>query len=643
MSFSGTNARVGSAFVGTAVGCAGYALPLLGPWPLFLFLGLGIAGWFYQSSREARFMWFLAAGVGAVLILTGYLSAPLGTSLCAAILLAQSGYLHGAAKLLILNVTLVATIEALAANFLHGALLECLAPALITAVLFSWGRGFRLAPLLVAMVGSLALAQVGMRFEDPVLAMTLAAIPASTYAALRVSRQEPGRDTQSTLACAAVAGAALLLWACAPPRTPLRSFVLLPDAPTANEAHYFSNYAQLLSAIGVKVELAARPEEIPEKSLVLMPWMTSPFSSADKSYLQTVARLANSLKWTVVLAGEHNNYGGVQDRVSNLLSHSGLRKDLTVPPGNLDVSGPLRAADIRGWPHRAILNRGASVEVKTVFDRVLLAGDGWWSEPDIGEWLWTGDYVWQRGDRAGRLVLASATDIGAARYVIVGDNSFLMNSQVVADPRPLLRLLSLSTLWPALTLDLLVLTAVALILFRPFFRHLRSTAETYVLAAVCIVVAAQAVVSAKPGAAWYDIYVSELGFAESNFNETLARHPDLLDIATVKRASGPLTGAIDSPAVKTVIFAHIDGAVRIGDVRIDDCYRLGSLKSSQGPYLMDAQACSIHGDARPVIGSKEEAAAVEIGNLLLVLDTKFLSQRAPDENALWLKQLLRGK
>jgi hypothetical protein len=54
-----------------------------------------------------------------------------------------------------------------------------------------------------------------------------------------------------------------------------------------------------------------------------------------------------------------------------------------------------------------------------VIDKVLLAGDGWWAEPSIGEWLWVGDYVWSPGDRGGRLSLAVSADIDGARWVML--------------------------------------------------------------------------------------------------------------------------------------------------------------------------------------------------------------------------------
>ena len=89
-----------------------------------------------------------------------------------------------------------------------------------------------------------------------------------------------------------------------------------------------------------------------------------------------------------------------------------------------------------------------------IFDRILLAGDGWWAEPDIGEWLWVGDYIWRKGERAGRVTLAAAIEIGGARWVILGDNSPLLNSQLYADPRAAVRIVEMATLWPSFAKDI---------------------------------------------------------------------------------------------------------------------------------------------------------------------------------------------
>jgi hypothetical protein len=55
---------------------------------------------------------------------------------------------------------------------------------------------------------------------------------------------------------------------------------------------------------------------------------------------------------------------------------------------------------------------------------------------------------------------------------------------------------------------------------------------------------------------------------------------------------------------------------------------------------MDAQACRIEGDVRILIGTQQQAAAIEFSNgphrTTLVFDTAFLAQNSPEENVKWL-------
>lgn len=55
---------------------------------------------------------------------------------------------------------------------------------------------------------------------------------------------------------------------------------------------------------------------------------------------------------------------------------------------------------------------------------------------------------------------------------------------------------------------------------------------------------------------------------------------------------------------------------------------------------MDAQACAVSGDAEILIGDQNGAAALRIGrkggDVILILDRRFLSQNSLPENAEWL-------
>jgi hypothetical protein len=269
---------------------------------------------------------------------------------------------------------------------------------------------------------------------------------------------------------------------------------------------------------------------------------------------------------------------------------------------------------------------------------VLLEGDGWWSEPDIGEWLWVGDYVWGTSDRAGRLPLAASADIGGARWIVIGDNSLFINSQIVADPRPILTLLGMATLWPAVFRDFFLATvALVLSLFtfgakKSFIGLAASVATTFIIAGLMPV--------DRGLKKWRDFYVGEAGFDDRNFNQMIVDHPDLTIGKRLVRMRHAANGEVKLELGKTVLFGLVDQVATFDGVKLSNCRRMGTLKTAEGPFLMDAQACQVTGPAQILIGTPEGAAVIKIVSsgkeAIVVLDTAFLSKTAPDTNATWL-------
>ena len=98
----------------------------------------------------------------------------------------------------------------------------------------------------------------------------------------------------------------------------------------------------------------------------------------------------------------------------------------------------------------------------------------------------------------------------------------------------------------------------------------------------------------------------------------------------------PISGKAELPSDPATVFMLVDATAEVKDVLFDQCHRLGALATDEGPYLMDAQACRITGQARVLIGNKQAAAAVAIGETIVILDTAFLGQKAPLGNSKWL-------
>lgn len=312
-----------------------------------------------------------------------------------------------------------------------------------------------------------------------------------------------------------------------------------------------------------------------------------------------------------------------------------LRDDLSVPLGNTDDSGQMRTADIRAWYPEAMLNRGASVDVWSPLNRVLLSGDGWWAEPNIGEWLWVGDYMWQASDRHGRLVMAATADEGRARWVILGDTGPFINQQLVSDPRPAARILELASLWPLFLRDVGLVIAAAVIVF--------GLPTSVLFGSVGLVVAGPLILGESNDGHWRSVWRNESGFDERNFNQSLLESPLLLTTEwKLVRPKGQLSGQLPAPEKRTVIFGLVDGDLSIGNTKFSNCKRLGSL-STDGVVLMDAQACKVVGDVEVLVGDSDEAAIVKVGSLLLVLDQNFLGQKSPPSNRSWLETKLMPK
>ena len=625
-----------------AVGTGAYAFPLIVPWHILLVVVSGIAGVFVCRSRARRAVWACLCVVVFIAVLMGYLPSPLAVAVVSASILTMYSAAGIAVAILALHVSVTATIQEYIAEILSLAGLEPAGPALI-AIAILMLAGFRFAGYAVVAAGLSVFAAWGTNYINlpPEVVMAVAALPACGLAALMVRDELPNGRISSAIPIVAALIIGVFSWAWTPPRAWNETYFLMPESPVSFEAKFFQNYSESLAFAGIKARQAERLDDIPPGSLLLLPWLTSPFTTeAGDPLVKRIGELARERRWTVVVAGEHTNLGDVATRVEAMTGHPVLRRDLTVPPGNTDFSGPLHISDLRAWPHEAILNRGASVRVNSLTDRVLMAGDGWWAEPDIGEWLWVGNYVRNSGDRTGRLALAVSSDVEGARWVVIGDNSPLVNSQLFSDPRPTIQLLEMATLWPAFLRDMFLLAITLLIFFRFVTPKWHSRSPFMIVGSVAILGVIGSFLSGRASIGWRDAYIGESGFDERNFNTTLAANPELIGGRRLIRRKAPVSGSVDLPEGNSLIFMLVDGTVEVGDVKLSKCRRMGSLLTADGPYLMDAQACQVEGPARVLIGTREGAAAFVVqhakGEALVLLDVAFLGQKAPAMNAKWL-------
>ena len=611
------------------LGVLAFVFPEQAPWSLFSTLIIAIT---VVASTNVRWR-IIALAVSASLfvgVAGGLLSASFVTAVLAAVVVAPHNRLL-ALMVLALQTSYAASFESIIANHLFAWHLEAAAPALLSGVLLltiqsrhTWWRA-------VVALSPLPIVWAGQKLGTPPYGLLAGAgIPAMALALLTPGDEShPALDGFSHWAVASLALLGAIGWLMTPPKFPNAAYVLLLGDPNSPEAQFYSNYQEVLQFSGLSATVVDAPEDIPPKSLVLLPWLTAPEQREGAPSFEHLRELAIERGWLVLMVGEHTNMGGVATRVKTVAGRPFLRNDLSVPLGNTDDSGQMRVADIRAWYPEAMLNRGASVDVWSPLVRVLLSGDGWWAEPDIGEWLWVGDYLWQPSDRHGRLVMAAAADEGHARWVVLGDTGPFINKQLVTDPRPAARILELATLWPLFLRDAgLTILATVILLGMPVAVLVGTVVSIVLLPLVPLI---------SNDGPWRSLWRQESAFDERNFNQALVESSMLLTTDwKLVRPKEPLSNTLPLPERNTVLFGLVNGELTVGQTKLNNCKRLGSL-TTDDIVLMDAQACSVEGDAEVLVGDKDGAAIVKVGTLLLILDQNFLGQKAPASNREWLE------
>lgn len=639
-----------AAAFGTAAAIAAWAMPFSGLW---LIVSAGLAFGAVAASvlaRACQRAFLVTIVLVGLLVLVGIAPAPLilASVGIAVLLWHQPADAKGLSLALLgLQSSFAGTPEALISNALVPYGLESLAPALVAAAFIAipcW----RQAPILA--VGTVLATCVvsGARWleADPSAEAAIAALPLILIGAWLGAGNSRASTGWGLVLCCALG----LSWNVTPPRLGLvdEVSIVLPADRTAPEASHFHGIAEALRFSGLKVNEPSEPKEIRPGAVVILPWLSAALAEDEEGFAAEFRALARERRWTVVMFGEHDGMGGLDTRAEALAARPLFHRDLTVPPGNRDSSGQLRVSALRAWPPSAMLNRGATTNAFDARARVLLSADGWWAERDLQEWLWTGDYRWRPGDRGGRLLLAHAVvDLQGATWVAVGDTTPILTRQLIADPRPVLRLLDMATLMPALLADVgLALGWLAFTLFGRGASRLGWAAGVIALSVLGAGLLLPERHVAKGG--WRTLHIGEGGYETSNFNATLAAEPQLLQQGwDLVRSHKSVNGSVGTPSRPTVSFLLVERSAELGGVRLSDCWRLGSLNAGEsGPRLMDAQACQVTGDADVLVGERSGTAALLVRGTsvpwIIILDRGFLSEMAPIENARWLQRVMEA-
>lgn len=625
--------------VASGLGISAFALPEAAPWSLLATLLIALIA-IQQSYKHYRLITLPILTILFLGVASGQLSASFITAALSAIVIAPHNRLM-ALVILALQTSYAASIEAVTANHLANYNMEAVAPAFVSSILLlsiqskiSWWHGC----LLVVGFPIVGLGHyIGFQ---PYGVMFAAGMGSLIFSILTPADTRPNLRGVASWLIACVVGLGAIGWAITPPKIPDASYVLLPELADSPEARFYANYQEVLQFSGFSAEVVSTAESIPSNSLVILPWLTAPEYPIDRDSIDRIRALALEREWIVVMVGEHTNMGGVATKIESISQQPFLRNDLSVPKRNTDTSGHMRVGDLRSWYPSAMLNRGASVAVFSPLTRVLLSGDGWWAEPDIGEWLWVGDYNWYPKDRHGRLVMAAAMDYGRARWVVLGDTGPFLNEQLVTDPRPALRILELATLFPLFLKDVVLVALVAVVLI-PLSSGLAFAILGLLIASFLFFSGTVRGQWVSGDGSWRAFSRQESAFDERNFNKSLVESSTLLSTDWIlERANGPLVDYLPLSNEKKITFGLIDDQLLFGSTRLSQCKRLGSLWVDD-IKLMDSQACKVLGDADILIGDKDGAAILKIGNHLLILDQNFLGRNSPPDNRLWLEAQLK--
>lgn len=405
-------------------------------------------------------------------------------------------------------------------------------------------------------------------------------------------------------------------------------YFLLPDDTKSYESKYFTNYQNALNFGGFNSHHIKTIEELPNNSILLVPWVTN----NDNNFLKILETLKNSDKQiTVIISAEHTNYSGSMDVINQLLESKVVNNDITVPKGNKDISGFLRGINISEWPSNSIFNRGASLSPQ-IYDKTLLTGDLWHLESNMGNWLWVGDYIWQPKDEIGRVPLAILKQFKNKTFLILSDNSFLLNNQLISNPLPLHYIVNCAKIYPLLIKDTLIFILILfvllninainfLIIFLLIYQLITSTTKTMGL--------------------WSDYNLGYLGFDQREFSNNILNFDELFNQNYKIYRTDYIDRNLLIKDENSLIFGLVKNQIRINETIINNCFRVGNLKFKE-IFIMDGQFCSIDGKIDPLVFDENRFYIFKYFHnnyeKIIVLDRQFISNKAPLINLDFLKK-----
>jgi len=529
------------------------------------------------------------------------------------------------------------------------------APCIFACILSSIFLTGWIYPLLLACLASIGGALIStLASTEPVIAGLMCAIPFAIALSLYKIRENKLEKRLAAIAVLVTLHCAVLFYSSNPVWE--RVIVWLPDMDNSYESKFFTNYVDTLNMVGLSARQVKNATEVPADSVVLCPWLPSADSAR---FLADVKSLPHAASLTVIVAGEHTNYLGFLDSINPIFSGSKFNNDTTVPPGNMDSMGAVRTSSLTQFPPAAILNRGASLSLISALSNPIIIAEGIFSDrgPAQPDPLWVGDYRLMPSDPRGWILLAVNFRDGPV-WSLVGDNSFLLNHIVAAQPEALMRYLSLASNRPALLMTLMLLVHGVSIIFisrnQLAFMRGRKVDNQFVLLIILFLVSFFFLYASRVTDQTYRISTEfeRLRSFWGAFDIRDHSHA-LVDIApTLNKekdtalfiAEKVFPSMADVSGIAEIHVGFLQEGMSYPGFKADNCRRLGGIQLQISEiYLMDAQACNITGDVQILIGAELEVVAFSTNSIpkrIFIMDKYFLTGSSPrKENIEFIKSL----
>lgn len=433
-----------------------------------------------------------------------------------------------------------------------------------------------------------------------------------------------------------------------------RIVVWIPSSIEKYESHFFKNYSDTLGLAGIKASQISDIAEIKENSIVIVPWGTT---AETYKFLLDLKNSPIAKSLTVLIGGEHTNYGGFADKLNPLFNGAiGFSNTTTIPPQNANQMGALWTSSVLQFPFDATINRGASLSISSLNAFPILIAKSIFSDLGPKEFndFWVGDFLLGNTDPRGWTLLMAAYKDGPL-WILSGDNSFLMNRYLLPNPTPIVHTILLASLVPMLLLQLWILITICVWDFQARYAN-KSLVKLRLIYFLPILLLALMVLMLKSQASpnhemSKTLFQNLKYFGGDERSAAAAISANSKDIYESQKRlfvhEEPFASEnIGVSGLEEIHIGHIKNGFNYSGVKIDNC-GLTSYSNQVDPKinLLEAQYCRVRGDAKIIVGDKGQASVIVINStpsVTLILDKYFLSGSPPiDANINYLLRLLK--